>query len=257
MPSYEIKTYPTDVIYVYDGSLAGFLCCVHESFYAKEMPRDIVSVEAVQMSLHEERTIKTDSSKAKAVRDSIHRNISRRALLLLDNVFLCHHEGKELKLLAFLIKGFKNGGKTLSMLGDKEVADVLDMEKHMLRERHLLTGFIRFADYGEILGAVISPKNFVLPLLAEHFMLRFPDENFMIYDKTHKAVLVRQGEKVEITIVEELEFKEESGEELHYQNLWKNFYKTIGIKERFNPKCRMTMMPKRYWENMIEMSHER
>jgi len=253
MPGYKIVVNTANVIYVYDGSFAGFLCCVHESFYAKELPADIVSAAKYEPCLYEQKLIKTDETKAMDVQKSIAKKVSGRALELVQHVFLCHHAHKELKLLRFLVMAFRIGSNVPLMLGEAEVAEVLAMERHMLGEKHLLLGFIRFADYGDILCAVISPKNFVLPLLADHFCRRFPNENFMIYDKVHKAALVYQDKKLEITVVEEIEFAEESEEELRYQNLWKNFYNTIGIKERLNPRCRMSHMPKRYWENMVEM----
>ena len=40
--------------------------------------------------------------------------------------------------------------------------------------------------------------------------------------------------------------------EARYRLLWKRFYDTIAIKERENPRCRMTNMPKRYWNTMTE-----
>jgi probable DNA metabolism protein len=195
----------------------------------------------------------TDEAKAKNVYKAVGGKICGRALEIVKHVFLCFHENKELKLLEFLITAFRVGPKTPFMLGKAEVAEVLAMERHMLREKHLLLGFVRFADYGDMLGAVISPKNFVLPLMAEHFVRRFPNENFIIYDKTHKAALVHQNKKLEITAVDEFKFAAEPAEELRYQGLWKNFYNTIGIKERLNPRCQMSHMPKRYWENMVEM----
>lgn len=253
MSGYKIVVEPVDTIYVYDGSFAGFLCCVHESFYAKELPFDIVSEEKCEPSLYEQKLIKSDEQKAIKVQSSIASKCGGRALSITQHVFLCHHERKELKLLKFLLTAFREGKKAPLMLGQAKVSAVLDMEQHLLGEGHLLRGFIRFADYGDMLCAVISPKNFVLPLLADHFMRRFPKENFMIYDKNHKAALIYQDKNLEITAVEEIEFDEESEEELKYQALWKNFYKTIGIKERLNPRCRMSHMPKRYWENMVEM----
>ena len=252
MSGYKIIAHPVNVIYVYDGSFAGFLCCIHESFYAKEQPADIVSAGRYEPSLYEQRLIKTDEQKAIKVQQSIAK-ISARTLSITQHVFLCHHDKKDLKLLLFLITAFREGSRAALMLGQAEVAAVLDMERHLLGERHLLSGFIRFADYGDMLCAIISPKNFVLPLLGEHFVRRFPNENFMIYDKTNSAALIYQDKKLEITAVEEIEFADESEEELKYQALWKNFYKTIGIKERLNPRCRMSHMPKRYWENMVEM----
>jgi len=253
MPGYKIVVNPADVIYVYDGSLAGFLCCVHESFYAKELPIDIVRAGDCEPSFYEQKLIETEETKARAVGKSIAKNISQRALELTGHVFLCHHDQKELKLLKFLVAAFRAGARAPFMFGTEEISEVLAMERHMLGERHLLLGFIRFKDYGNMLGAVISPKNFVLPLLAQHFIGRFPNEDFMIYDKTYKSVLIYKNKKLEIAAIEDIDFSDESKEELHYQGLWKNFYKTIGIKERLNPKCRMSHMPKRYWHNMVEM----
>lgn len=37
-----------------------------------------------------------------------------------------------------------------------------------------------------------------------------------------------------------------------YRQLWTRFYNTISIEGRYNPKCRMTHMPKRYWAMMTE-----
>ena len=46
------------------------------------------------------------------------------------------------------------------------------------------------------------------------------------------------------------------GEERKYRDLWRLFYHTVSIEERYNPKCRMTHMPKRYWNNMTEFQHD-
>ena len=47
-----------------------------------------------------------------------------------------------------------------------------------------------------------------------------------------------------------------SNDELDIQNLWKEFYKTIGIAKRKNDRCRMNFMPKKYWKYIIEVSDE-
>ena len=44
--------------------------------------------------------------------------------------------------------------------------------------------------------------------------------------------------------------------EANYRILWKRFYDTIAIKERENPRGRMTHMPKRYWNTMTEFQDE-
>ena len=49
-----------------------------------------------------------------------------------------------------------------------------------------------------MLGAVIHPKNYILPLLRPHFCGRFPEENFMIYDAVHQAVLLQEDHKARL-----------------------------------------------------------
>jgi probable DNA metabolism protein len=75
----------------------------------------------------------------------------------------------------------------------------------------------------------------------------------MIYDKTHKAALIYENRRQRIIPLEDVEFPDASPEEIGYRELWKRFYNTVAIEERYNPHCRMTHMPKRYWENMIEV----
>ena len=41
----------SDLIYVYDGSYEGFLCCVFEAFLAKERPFDILTEDRLEPTL--------------------------------------------------------------------------------------------------------------------------------------------------------------------------------------------------------------
>ena len=56
--------------------------------------------------------------------------------------------------------------------------------------------------------------------------------------------------------IDDFTLPEADAEELLFQQLWQRFYKTIGIKQRFNPKCQMTHMPKRYWSHIVEHQPE-
>ena len=105
-----------------------------------------------------------------------------------------------------------------------------------------------------MLGAVIHPKNYILPLLRGHFCGRFPEENFMIYDAVHQAVLLYQNHKATLTeLAAPLELPPPSAREQEFQALWKQFYDTLEIKARHNEKGRMTHCPKRFWQDMVEM----
>lgn len=254
MPGREPLALPADVIYVYDGSFDGFLCCVFESVYSHQLPIDILREEDAPPTFYEVRAIETDPVKAQRVLTSIPSRISERALELVTTVFCSCLESKELRMLEFLLQGYLEGGGLCFKLGEAVTSPLLHAERHLLGEAHLLRGFVRFADVGEALVAAITPKNYVLPFLAQHFVLRYREEQFMIFDKTHRAALVYQNGRAEILQADHVTFPEISENEARVQALWKRFYHTISIEGRENPRCRMTHMPKRYWENMLEVS---
>jgi hypothetical protein len=72
------------------------------------------------------------------------------------------------------------------------------MKKSLDWEVDKFQGFVRFEEHDGMLGAVIHPKNYILPLLRGHFCARFPEEDFMIYDAVHQAVLLYQGHEAKL-----------------------------------------------------------
>jgi len=242
----------TDLIYAYDGSFEGLMCCVFESYEQKEIP-SIIRPPGVQPTLFDTaKWIKADEHKSDRVFNSIPVKISSRAQELVKLGFLTCAPNKELLIYHFLRLGFKFGSKVMTMLTDDTVCSLLKAVQYLTSESHKLKGFVRFSVYGDVLVAVIEPKNFVLPLLSLHFCDRFRNEEFMIYDKTHSMALIYRTQKAELIYVEELTLPEVDGSEIEYRRLWKQFYNTIAIEGRINPRRRMTMMPKRYWGQMTE-----
>ena len=61
----------TDLIYHYDGSFEGFLCCVFRAIFQKEDPMFICPQEEAQATLLETVVIDTEPDKAQRVRKSI------------------------------------------------------------------------------------------------------------------------------------------------------------------------------------------
>ena len=51
----------TEMIYCYDGSFDGLLCCVYESFYQKELPMDVLPETAQLPLLLPVKNITTDA----------------------------------------------------------------------------------------------------------------------------------------------------------------------------------------------------
>ena len=245
-----------DVISSYDGTFEGLMCCVFESFERKEIPESVIVGEPMQISFSEVREIETAAEKAERVTRAIPLKISPFSFDTVRKMFLSCAENKDLLILEFLQKGFRYGKNIEHMLADDTVNAVNKAVFHCTHEAHLLKGFVRFSDYNGYLAAVIEPKNKVIPLLAAHFTDRFRNENFMIYDRTHRMALIYFSHRAEIAENIDFELPAANATEEYYRELWKCFYRTIGIKERYNPRCRMNLMPKRFWSNMTEMQDE-
>ena len=246
----------TDLIYLYDGSFDGFLCCVFRAIYQKEDPLSICPQEDAQPTLLETVYIDTEEDKAQRVRKSIPAKLGADAQRVIHLCFLSEQPQREVWLLAFLRLGYQVGSQLLRMMADERVYRVLTAARAVSNEAHLMKGFTRFSEYGGALIAEIEPKNHVLPLLAQHFKARMPGESFVILDRTHGLVLLCSGGKWHIQPAELTQLPRADARERFYRQLWTRFYDTVSIEDRYNPKCRMTHMPKRYWGMMTEFQEE-
>lgn len=240
------------IAYEYDATFDGFLCCVFESFARKETPADIRPFDAPQMTLIPVRPVGTDLDKAARVRRSIPQKIGHDALLFLENVFLTFLEQKERLMLLFLQMGFCMGHDVIRHLTDDTVAALQKAERHLMNESHRYKQFIRFSDARGVLSSVIKPLNKVIPVIAPHFIDRYPEEVFMIYDATNGMALVHRPGESAVIPVDSFVMEDPGEEELMYRDLWCEYYDTIAVEGRYNPKCRMNHMPKRYWDQMTE-----
>lgn len=244
----------SEVIYRYDGSFDGLLCCVFESYEKKEFPLDILPQECSESLLFHAKDIPTDLTKASRVLASIPQKINHNALDFIRYAFLTCLPQKELYILSFLRLGYQHGPAVMNMLTNKVVHILFKAVRHLERESHLYKGFVRFSIFNNVLVAEIEPKNYVLPLMTQHFCERYIEERFLIYDKTHGMGLVYQPYQSAVIPINALELPEATEEEQAYRKLWQLFYDTIEIKGRHNEQCRMNLMPKHYWKYMTEFN---
>ncbi len=243
-----------DIIYQYDGSFEGFLSCVFLSFAQKETPFAVWDDRHTETSFFPITTITTDTAQAARVWQGLAKKVGVRAQVLLSTSFLSCNDTKDFVLLRFVQLCFSVGKNALYALGDVTTSAVMDLEKAVSREAHQYKGFARFEEHQGMLGAVIAPKNAVLPLLRGHFCNRFPEEDFMIYDETHQCVLLHQNHHAEIiALAAPLQMPAPDEKERNYQAMWTQFYNTIAITERENAACRRNHCPKRYWAKMTEL----
>ncbi len=243
-----------DAVFQYDGRFEGFLCCIFESYVNKEFPIAFSGDEEC-WSLYDVRYIVTSQEHAQRVYQSILRR-SRVAADVIRRGFLTCLPEKELHLYTLVKKLYDEGPAFLQNSSDPVYNPVARALRHMSGELEKLRGFVRFSDYGGVLGAEIEPKNRVLPLLRRHFCDRYANESFFIYDRTHKELLIYAKNHSRLLTVDSLQLALPSEEEVQFRRLWKRFYETITIKERENPRCQNTCMPKRYRGTMTEFLPE-
>ena len=239
--------------YQYDSTFEGFLTCVFESFEKREMPSAIWREEPEQLSFCPVRVVETDPTKALRVLASISKKISPKAEETIRLCFLSCHPQKELLMLKYLRQGYRLGPAVDNRLADPDVNAVMKAVKFVLNEGHLIKEFLRFSECGGVLVSIIHPKNFVLPVIQPHFCGRFTLESFFIYDETHKMALVYRPRKFGYLSVDSFKIPPKEEREQFYTELWKQYYDTIAVEGRENPKCRIGHMPKRYWKDMDEM----
>lgn len=246
----------TQVSYLYDGTFDGFLTCVYEAYVNREEPMDFYTFDTPQASFYPERAVYTDEAHAKRVFISFAKKFGNEGQNMVSRGFLTCMQDKELWLWRFIRLGYDRGPMVCKDLADPIVDRVGKALKHLGGEAHLLTGFVRFSQLDGALVGEITPKNRVLTMLRPHFCGRYPQEKFLLYDRTYKEALVHIPGHWAIVPMEEFEMGQAGAEELAYRRMWRSFYDTISIEGRYNPKCRQTHMPKRYWANMTEFQTE-
>jgi probable DNA metabolism protein len=242
------------IYYIYDGSFDGLLTCIYEAYYRKETPEKILFREDDQENLLVQKIyIDQDKEKAEKVYAAIRTKISSSALRNVFYTFLSEHEDAGSLIYRYIQLGFKVGKDIDSYLSEDRVLDLHKVVQRVRKEKHLMLGLIRFRKLGENLYyASITPDNNILGLVAPHFSKRMADQNWVIHDtQRNMAAIYDQKEWVltEMALEHSLDINEE---EVFYQQLWQQYFKSIAIKNRINPKLQKRYMPKRYWEHLVE-----
>lgn len=245
-----------DVIYMYDGTFEGLMSAVFDCYYGHDYPYDICAEKNMQTVLFcDYLRSSADPKKADRVINSIFSKISSEAFYYIYCAYLSETDGREMKIFDFLYAGYKFGASITQRMNLDSVWKLVTTAKTVASEAHLYLGFVRFKKLENgVYYSEIEPKGRVLPLLSQHFSKRFASMPFMIHDLNHAECLVYNGASLEIRETDSTPILKYSEDEKLFQDMWREFYKTIEIKERHNEKCRMTLLPKRYWRCMTEFN---
>lgn len=240
--------------YIYDGSFDGLLTCIYEAYYRKEIPEKIVSKEDYQGNLlSREIHIDTNDEKAKRVYDSIKNKISKQSLENVFYTYLAEIPDLEIWIYKYLKLGWKIGRSIDLNLTDDRVLKIHKTRLSVDRERHRMLGLIRFRLLDEnIYYAPFEPQFNIVGLIAPHFAQRLSDQNWIIHDVKRGIGAVYNKEEWIIRDIDLKKDMEYGDEEIRYQKLWKEYFKSIAIKNRINPRLQKSNMPMKYWRYLVE-----
>lgn len=247
------------IVYLCEDTPDGIFTAVYDAWAAK-LPFHAFSIRVERYYTMElfvsYRYIQTDLEKAVKVARSVRNKISAEAYEMIYKAALSYEEDKADSIYRFLKLGFQYGAPIVQMHSDDVVCRMFELRRNVENEWHTFREFIRFHDLEEgILLAKIHPKNQVLPLLANHFSDRFPEENFVVLDEVHDMGLFHEKRRqwylapLEKEVLERIWSRQCSGE---YEHLWKTFFNSIAIEERKNYKCQRNLCSLRYRDYMVE-----
>ena len=261
------------IIYVCEDSLTGIFSGIYE-VWKRKMTAEEAGLEvgdSFERRLFCEYIFcKAEKRKALAVIRMIQKNLGVDVYEKISYALLSADRRKAEMVFRAMLEAKKLSRKDLLMehLGNEAVRAVFGMYRQVANEAHHYKGFVRFRELkNKTLFAKIEPKHAVLPCIAEHFADRFPQENWVIYDKTHEVFLIHEKGKRYYFLQQYMCMKGDSGsaqniagvfseEEMDYEALWKGFVQSISVAERENRALQNQNLPLRFRTNLVEFSKE-
>jgi len=259
------RTHP-EQSFTYDGTFEGLFTCVFEAFYRKQFPQQIFKQE-VSALFAENYHVITDVQKANRVVAGLRKKISESAVQMLFTCWLSELEGIEMLLFNYICKSFRATKSIELNFADPDVLELSKIFRKVQREAERMRQFVRFQKTADqFYFAAIKPLYDVLPMVADHFEDRFADQQWIIYDIKRKYALYYNLKKTEIVHFEDLQIDFQTGKlpcellaegELYFQSGWRQYLRSISIKERKNLRLQRQFMPKRFWKYLTEKQGNR
>lgn len=246
---------------IYDNTFHGYLTAVFDVYEYRLNDVHIIPERRPQHVLFgDNRIVYTDDAKAARVWKGLAGYIAVGKRQDIYRVFLCELEGMEDMLLEYIKYTFAKGDVSKDY-ANAAVLYVAEITRKVNREKHRMEAFVRFRQTADNLYyATVEPDYNVLPLIADHFEKRYADQQWMIYDLRRNYGIyydLHSVAIVEVDFRDILAGRSSADDVLHeseqeYERLWQNYFKSINITSRKNPKLHKQHMPLRYWKHLTE-----
>lgn len=249
--------------------MTGLLSCIFRAFEFKELNSRITAHGAAQAGLFDELIeVASNDIHAQRVWQGLKHKVSAQGLRNFYFSFLSEQDAAFQHCFNFAVYAFQSRRAVDQDYGHADVLGIAQWAKQVGREKHRMEAFVRFKKCKDgLFLSLIRPDFNVLPLIERHFKARYQDQRWLIYDERRKYGIyydlhtVHQIEMNAYEIDRQLDIGhsqdfsiELDDEELLYDQLWKDYFRSVNIEARKNMKLHIQYVPKRYWRYMNEKS---
>jgi probable DNA metabolism protein len=249
------------VIFIYDKTFEGLLTVIFDAYFRKKFPDMLLAdKESLPLFYDEIVTVISDEEKASRVWKALQKKLSKTALTFLSVSWLSEDPQIDMLLFRYIRKVIDSPHSIEMNFGDPDILELSKTWKKVQRESSYIRQFLRFQKTADdTYFACVEPLYNALPLVTNFLKNRFHDQKWLIYDI--KRNYGYYYDTVDITEVmldniqwEDGKLKENimSHDEKMFQQLWQQYFKSITIKERINPKLQRQHMPVRFWKYLTE-----
>ena len=248
LPLHKVKKAMT--YYLVDGSEDCFFTAVFDAF--KDRDCIITSESDLQIGLGCEFTeVVCDGQKAERVKNKLNaldKHCLEDIALLLRSCE-CLKEQTAFDYIKLIVEKKR---AVRDMLAIPTVMEMTNIRQKVTYEIHRMHGFLRFIENSEgVLYAPYSPDNDITDLLAPHFARRFANQRFVIHDIKRKKAALFDGDEIVMFDADGAEIYLSEYQQ-HFEELWRQYYKSVNIESRPHEKQMKGYMPVRYWKFLPE-----
>jgi probable DNA metabolism protein len=249
--------------FVYDHTFEGLLSAIFDAYDRRQFPDLLLTTGTSGLLFaHEQHEVITSPEKATRVWNGLCKKLTKEQTNMLLHVWLSEIPDSDTLLFRY-IKTVLNapGRDVVTNFSNADVLQIQKVARAVCKERLYIVQFARFQKSADgLYFAILTPKYNALPLAVSHFVNRFADQIWLLYDAIRHYGYYYDREKVtEITLDDDnlLLSREISPDlldkqELLFQEMWQDYFKTICIRERINPRLHRQNMPRRFWKYLIE-----
>ena len=250
------------LIFRYDKTFEGLLSALFDAYSRKTFPDKLVGEsDPIPMFTEEAHKVITRSEASNRVWIALQKKLPKEVCGMLMHVWLSEEAGSDELLFRYMRKVFDSPHFNEADFADNDILQAKKIAQKVARERLFLIQFVRFQKAtDDIFFAPVAPRHNALPLAIHHFTDRFADQKWVIYDLKRKYGYYYDLKAVtEITLNNDehllsgkLDETLMANDEKLFQQLWKNYFNAMTIKERINPRLQRQHLPRRFWKYLTE-----